>query len=201
MWIHEAFATYAESIFLEEHYNYQTAINYLATQRKKIVNKEPIVGPQDVNYNGWKDTDMYYKGTWVLHTLRNAINNDRLWFKMIHDLATEFQLQNVNTNDIIKFINNYTNQNWTSFFEAYLYCNDIPQLDYYIEENTKKKTMYYKWNTCTSLFPLAIPIMLNKQNFTLHPSSSWQSIEITQNIILQINLFAEKFLVKINRTK
>src|SRR5690606_34322216 len=83
MWIHEAFTTYAEALYLECRDDYKTSVAYLLTQKPNIKNQLPILGPIGVNYSGWEDADMYYKGSWMLHSMRNTIDNDALWHKTI----------------------------------------------------------------------------------------------------------------------
>ena len=115
MWIHEAFATYAEALYVEKIYGYDNMLTYLNHQRDKIKNQEPIV------INEHTTTDMYYKGTWVLHTLRTVLDNDSLWFSMLKGLQSKFHHQNLNTNDVIQYIQNYYEYDLSSFFEQYLF--------------------------------------------------------------------------------
>ena len=70
MWIHESFATYSEALYVEELYGFDEMVNYLNYQRKFIINKNPILD------NAHYDTDMYYKGSWMLHTLRMILDDD-----------------------------------------------------------------------------------------------------------------------------
>ena len=86
MWIHESFTTYMEALYVECIYNYSQAIKYLNSQRLYIANREPILGPKNVNWEDWSGSDHYYKGAWMLHTLRHAINDDPLWFDIFEVL-------------------------------------------------------------------------------------------------------------------
>jgi aminopeptidase N len=91
MWIHESFTTYTEALYVEYFMGYESSIKYLKEQRKNIENKEPMIGPYDVYYHGHKDNDIYYKGTWMLHTLRSTIDDDTLWFGLIRDFSLTFK--------------------------------------------------------------------------------------------------------------
>src|SRR5690606_24870405 len=44
MWIHEAFTTYAETVFVECVYGYENAMQYVNGQAHNIVNDKPIIG-------------------------------------------------------------------------------------------------------------------------------------------------------------
>jgi aminopeptidase N len=45
MWIHESFANYAESLFLDYHYGRNAANEYVIGTRQRIINDKPIIGP------------------------------------------------------------------------------------------------------------------------------------------------------------
>ena len=94
MWIHESFATYMESLFVEYQIGYQAAERYLRSQRRHG-NLEPIVGPLDVNYDNWLYNDHYSKGAWILHTLRHVVDNDELWFQTLRKLYDHFAYHSV----------------------------------------------------------------------------------------------------------
>ena len=74
MWIHEAFTTYAESVFVECQFGKEKAIEYINGQKKLVENKSPVLGKYGVNNEG--SADMYYKGTQLLNTLRNSLDDD-----------------------------------------------------------------------------------------------------------------------------
>jgi len=77
MWLHESFADYAESLFIEYQYGKKAANAYLVGKRKNIKNDAPIIGTYNLNKKG--SNDMYYKGGNLLHTIRTLVNDDRLW--------------------------------------------------------------------------------------------------------------------------
>ncbi len=169
MWIHESFATYAEVMLMEASYNYQTAIKYLYYQRPRIDNVEPIIGPQDVNYQDWEGSDMYYKGAWALHTLRHYIHDDSLWYGVFPAIQKRFALQTIDSKDLISFMNEYFQQDLNWFFKQYFYKKDIPVLQ--IEwTGKKKKTLKYKWTNVDDDFKLPVYFIdCNKQLLKLQP--------------------------------
>jgi len=114
MWIHESFTTYTEAIFMECMYGYEKAVQYLTAQRFNILNQEPILGPLDVNYDRWIGADMYYKGAWMLHTLRSCVNNDELWFQTLKLFCLNFKYRIVNTNQVIQFFNLHLKNDYIS---------------------------------------------------------------------------------------
>ena len=84
MWIHEAFATYAEGLFTECQDGKKAGAEYLIGQRKLIQNVEPIVGVYGVNHEG--SGDMYPKGGNILHTIRQLVDDDTRWRGILRGL-------------------------------------------------------------------------------------------------------------------
>lgn len=161
MWIHESFTTYMEALYVEYTMSYEDAIRYLNNQKTFISNREPILGPMDVNFDSWKGSDHYFKGSWVLHTLRNAINNDVLWFKIIKGFYLKYKIAHCETQDFIDYVNEKTNRDWTSFFDQYLKYPSIPKLLYSLKQKGKNLELKYKWESDVTKFDM--PILIGKK--------------------------------------
>ncbi len=147
MWIHESFTTYSEALFVEYTQGKNKAIEYLFSQRPKIKNLSSIQGVRGVFYHGQMDSDMYYKGSWMLHTMRSVLHNDSLWFNTIYKFSTQFYHQIITTEDVVKFFNQETKRDWTIFFKQYLTTTKIPVLEYkikYLKGNKKQITYQFK---------------------------------------------------------
>lgn len=137
MWIHEALATYTEALYVEDLYGKDRALKYLQEQKLKIKNHKPMLGPLGVNYEGWGDADIYYKGTWMFHTLRNVINNDKRWFRAIRALADHYKYKVTNTEQVIRFLSRKLKKRLTPFFYQYLKHIELPKFLYTVEEAKK----------------------------------------------------------------
>ncbi len=85
MWIHESFAAYAEAVYVEHLYGYDEAQRYINGKKSNVSNTRPIIGVYGVNNEG--SSDMYDKGQLVLNTLRHVIEDDSLWWRIIHGIA------------------------------------------------------------------------------------------------------------------
>ena len=179
MWIQESFTTYMEALYVEYHYSYKDAVRYLMGQRGFIANQQPIIGPKDVNWENWKSSDHYFKGSWVLHTLRSVLNDDELWFRFLKGFYQKYKISNVTTEDILAYLNEITKGDFTNFFEQYLYYPDIPILEYKIEKMSEKKlTFSYRWDTSVANFEMPVKVGDQSKDFILHGSNDWQSKEI-----------------------
>jgi len=144
MWIHESFTTYSESLFVEYTQGKNKAVEYLISQRNKIKNLSAIQGPKNIFYHGQLDSDMYYKGTWMLHTMRTVLNNDSLWFKTLFKFSAAYYHQIISSAQVLAFFNQETNYNWNAFFTQYLTTTKIPVLQVKIKllKGNKKQITY-----------------------------------------------------------
>jgi len=98
MWVHEGFTNYSETIFTQWTSGKQAAYEYNFGIRKNISNRTPIIGVYNVQNQG--GNDMYYKGSNMIQTIRNSMNNDEQFRMMLRNLNKEFYHQTVTTLDI-----------------------------------------------------------------------------------------------------
>lgn len=195
MWIHESFTTYMEALFCECAYSYEDAITYLATQKPYIVNKEPVLGPLDVNFKEWQSSDHYYKGAWILHTLRHAINNDAIWFDLLRSFHDKNKVSQVTTQDVISYINQCTQRDYSSFFEQYLQYPTIPTLEYRLHQKRKKLTVDYRWNTDVKTFEMPLLVGKEGQMKTIYPTDQWQSMTLRKTKARDFLIPTDLFLI------
>ena len=73
-----------------------------------------------IKYNNKKDTDVYYKGSWMLHTLRSVINNDSEWFKLLKNIQFDFKHAILDSETLINYINSNFEIDLVPIFEHYL---------------------------------------------------------------------------------
>lgn len=174
MWLHETFTTYMESIYVEEMYSFDDAVRYLKHYSAYIANRKPIVGPKDVNFDK-HDSDMYYKGAVMLHTLRKAIGDDDLWWKILKTFYQKNTIQNVNTEDFVSYVNKQSGQNFDYFFQQYLHHPSIPKFEYKLKEKGNQLQVTYRWNANVEGFKMPITFQLNGKEQRLIPQhKKWQ---------------------------
>lgn len=158
LWIHESFTTYSEALFVEYTQGKARALSYLQMQREKVVNKHPMQGPRHEHYHGWKDNDIYYKGAWVLQTLRYSVNNDSLWFKTLREFSSTFRHQLIQTEDVVSFFNKRLPGLKKEVFDQYLKYSNLPYLYVTLSQSKGKKYLTYQWSADVKNFSLDIPI-------------------------------------------
>jgi len=170
MWIHESFTTYSETLFIEYNFGKEDANAYIIGQRKNISNDKPIIPVYGVRSHG--SGDMYEKGANMLHTIRQVINDDEKFRQILRGLNEEFYHKIVTGKQIQDYINEKSDINFTSVFKQYLTTIKIPKLEYY----QKGRKLFFKWIDVVDDFYL--PIRIKDSEFTIIPSSEWQSIRL-----------------------
>lgn len=169
MWIHESFAHYAESLFLDYHFGRQAANEYVMGTRLNVLNDRPIIGTYNVNREG--SGDMYYKGGSMLHSLRMWLDDDTLWRKILRGLNQEFYHQTVTTTQIENYISKATGKNLDPFFDQYLRDIRIPVLEF----QKKKKTLRFRYSNIVNGFNMPLLVSIDKsENKWIHPTGEWQ---------------------------
>ena len=196
MWVHEGFCTYAEVLYVECMYGYDKMLSYVNNQKKHVKNDRPIIGKYNLNFKG--SSDMYSKGSLMLHTLRNVINNDSSWFKLIKNISIDFRDKNIDGSEIIKYINDRTELDLTKFFEQYLNHRQIPTFEYKLQKHGAHYTLLYKWKAIDG-FNMPIKINYGAKNKILFPTSLWQELDLGFFDIETFNVRDDLFFIRVNK--
>ncbi len=192
MWIHEAFASYAEGLFVDYYYGKQAASEYVIGTRSDIGNAKPIIGYYNVNKEG--SPDMYSKGANMLHSLRTWLDDDVRWREMLRGIQRDFYHQTVNTSQIETYMAQATGLDLKAFFNQYLRDTRIPVLEYSI----KGKTFNFRYTNIVEGFNMPVGITIdNGQKILISPTGDWQklkqpttikTISVDQNLYIQKNM-------------
>ena len=196
MWVHEGFCTYAEVLYVECMYGYDKMLSYVNNQKKHVKNDRPIIGKYNLNFKG--SSDMYSKGSLMLHTLRNVINNDSSWFKLIKNISIDFRDKNIDGSEIIQYINDRTELDLTKFFRQYLNHRQIPTFEYKLQKHGAHYTLLYKWKAIDG-FNMPIKINYGTKNKILSPTSLWQELDLGFFDIETFNVRDDLFFIRVNK--
>ncbi len=171
MWIHEGFTNYSETLFTEYYYGKKAATDYIVGIRKNIKNDKPIIGNYGVNEEG--SGDMYYKAGNMIHMIRQIINNDSTFRKILRGLNQTFYHQTVTSKQIQDYINQQSGIDFSKVYDQYLRTTKIPVLEY---KNVKNK-IFYRWNNCVEGFNMPLKIYDRKGDFIfIHPTEKFKQV-------------------------
>lgn len=180
-WIHEGFATYAELMFLENRFGKEEYMYELFQKGQYIFNIWPLVQNRGVNENTFASNDIYNKGAMLLHCLRCTINNDSLFFGMIHDFSVKYRFRTVHSDDFIGFVHARTGTDYTAFFNKYLYETSLPRLTYRFTKENGNLKLSYRWTEVGESFTMPFGISTDtKKSFRLVGTTEWQEMVIPE---------------------
>ncbi|MGB5203212.1 MAG: M1 family metallopeptidase [Eudoraea sp.] len=188
MWIHESFTAYSENLYLDYYFGPEASAEYVIGTRSRIRNDRPIIGVYGVNYEG--SGDMYYKGSNMLHTLRQLLEDDEKWRQILRGLNKEFYHQTVTTNQIENYLSEQTNIDLTAFFNQYLRTTKIPVLEFSLKGNK----MRYRYTNIVKDFDMPVRIKVNEQEQWLFPRAEWKTENLDAKDTTQV-LVDENFYI------
>jgi aminopeptidase N len=170
MWIHEGFTSYSENLFLDYHFGTKASEEYVIGLRQNIVNDIPIIGPYNVNQEGSKD--MYYKGSNMLHTIRQLVNDDEQWRQILRGLNKDFYHQTVTTAQIENYIIEKSDIELQPVFDQYLRSPRIPLFEYQMDRQKLK----YRYTNVIEGFDMPLRVFINEKDVWLNPTDKWQTV-------------------------
>ena len=173
MWVHESFANYAESLYTECLFGEAAGAAYARGTRALVQNDRPIVAPYGVNAEG--SGDMYYKGGNMLHTIRQVVNDDARWRRVLRGLNQTFRHRVVTGDEVQAYVSRETGLDLAPVFAQYLTTTRLPVLEYAVTG----RTLAYRWADVVPGFAMPVDVALADSGFArLTPTERWQTTSI-----------------------
>lgn len=173
MWVHEGFTNYSETLFTEYYYGKEAGSDYCIGTRRLIENDKPVIGTYGVNKRG--SGDMYYKGGNMIHTIRQLINDDEKFRRILRGLNKDFYHRTVTTQDIEKYMSEKSGIDLSKVFDQYLRTVMIPVLEYKISGSS----VAFRWSNCVEGFDMRIKLT---DGSWLDPSTQWKEIPLKETM-------------------
>jgi aminopeptidase N len=171
MWIHEGFTTYSETLFTECRSGKKAADAYTIGLRSGIDNDVPIIGPYGVNKEG--SGDMYDKGSNLIHTIRQVINNDNLFKLILRGINKDFYHKIVSSSEIEQYISRKSQKDLSKIFDQYLRNVRIPVLEW----KKAGKEISYRWSNCVNGFNMPVKL---KNGTWIYPVAQWKKVPVSK---------------------
>jgi len=172
MWIHEGWATYLESLYVEYTFGHADAIRYVNGYKTKVENRTPIITPRGIHRT--PPQDMYFKGALFLNTLRSVVDDDAKWFALIHDYFQQFKYRTIVTEDVVRFFNERTGRNLTPIFDQYLRHTALPGLELTFDD--QRGIVSYRWKADERAFAMPIRVGSKERWHVITPTTEWQTM-------------------------
>ncbi len=167
LWLHEGFASYMQPLYSESRYGMDAYRRYLDFMRPQISNEEPVAPRETKTAREIYGLDIYYKGAWILHTLRYLIGEDAFRMALRRLAYPDPAMEGVTdgrqtwlatTEDFIDIAEAVSEEELGWFFEVYVRQPELPQLLVTRAGNE----MRLRWEVPGGLsFPLPVDVLVN----------------------------------------
>lgn len=170
-WLHEGFAEYMQPLYglwREGQARYDAMMLH---QRNLIENRVPMVRGEVISEEdvyepakGGPGQDIYYKGAWILHTLRALIGDKDFYaatrlevYGRLDPKPGNFSPRYGSTDEFIANVNRVTGKDYGWFFAIYLRQAALPRL----EETRSGERVTFTWHAPAGLpFPMPIDVQV-----------------------------------------
>jgi aminopeptidase N len=170
MWIHEGFGTYMQVLYLERRRSPEAARLELRNELQRVGNHVPVAPRESMDSqqiyfaDGGHNNDIYFKGSWVVHTLRWQLGDEK-FFQCLRrfcyptpeseKVTDGSQVRLVDTEDFVKLSSKIAGSDLAWFFEVYLRQPKLPKL----EQEVKDGVLQLHWVVPEGLtFSVPVPV-------------------------------------------
>ena len=111
----------------------------------------------------------------MIHNIRQVINSDKKFRKILHELNHKFYHATVTGSEVEALISKKSGIDFSTVFEQYLRTTKIPELEYKIENNE----ILYRWQNTVPSFkmPLKISFGEGSKEKWINPTEAWQRLK------------------------
>lgn len=173
-WIHESFGTYAQALYVERLHG-QDAYHEAMAENRRFANAKPVAPrePRTTTQMYFSadhrasDGDIYFKGAWVLHTLRWLIGDDAFFRSLRRMAYPDPELEKrvdgsacrfATTDDFLEIAEAESGMDLDWFFDVYLRQPELPVL----EAEVRDGELHLSWDVPDDLpFPMPVPIVVD----------------------------------------
>jgi aminopeptidase N len=136
-WLHEGMASFMESVFYQQKMGRAAYWTHMWGRYNQIQNCKPVVPAKEVTSEYFDSTDVYYKGAWMLTTLRWLMGDQAFWRTLrrtVYDTTNPWALSypmtttRRTTEDFIEIASEEFGSDLSWFFDVYLKQTELPIL-------------------------------------------------------------------------
>ncbi|MEL1251782.1 M1 family metallopeptidase [Aurantiacibacter gilvus] len=176
MWLHEGITTWTQPLYLEWSRGEMLYDAEMWENRQRVWSRVPLVPPEGTlpDYNDrqaqWGD-DIYFKGAWIMHSLRYLVGDDvlfpaitRLTYGTNDPQPGEIRPLNRTTEDFRAILEEMSGRDLAWFFDAYFYQAPLPRL----ESAYDGTDLLLEWQTPSDLpFEMPVEVEIDGERVTL----------------------------------
>ncbi|MDT8757489.1 M1 family metallopeptidase [Sphingomonas psychrotolerans] len=188
-WLHEGYGQYMQPLYGRWREGEARYASMMEVFRNQIRNKAPIVSGRIMTEEevyeeekGGPGGDIYVKGAWVLHTLRNLIGDKAFWEvtrRLVYGRPDpkpgNFQPRFATTPEYVRIVNQVTSKDLTWFFDVYLREAALPEL----LQSREHGRLTLNWKAPGNKpFPLPVEVQVDGQVETVAMTGGTGSIAV-----------------------
>jgi len=169
MWLHEGFGSYMQPLYLERIQGIDAYHSYMESIRLRISNRAPVASRETRSAKQVYGGDIYFKGAWILHTLRYLIG-DEAFFRSLRRMAFPTPESEritdgcacrfATTDDFVHLVDKIVGRRLDWFFEAYVRHAALPEL--VVERDGDRVDL--NWVTAGDLpFPMPVDVQIGTE--------------------------------------
>ena len=200
-WLHEGYEQYMQPAYGLWREGYGRYATMMDDQRNKIVNRVPMVRDRWITEEevyeaskGGPGQDIYYKGAWMLHTLRWMIGEKAFWdvtrmqvYGQIDPKPGNFAPRYGSTKEYQGFVNSVTGRNYDWFFDVYLRKAALPEL---VEARGGGKLTLFWLAPDNAPFPMPVEVMIDDRLVKVAMPDGTATVDVPDGAHLVIDPFA-----------
>jgi aminopeptidase N len=191
-WLHEGYGQYMQPLYGQWREGEARYAAMMAVQRQRVINRNPLVSgkvrtSEEVYQDGegGPGQDIYFKGAWVLHTLRYLIG-DRAFFDATRRLVYgrpdprpgNFKPRFTSTREFEALMNAAAGRDLSWFFDVYLREAALPEL---IQTRSGNRVTF-RWKTSRGRpFPLPLDVAIDGKPRRLAMAGGEETIDAPAN--------------------
>ncbi|MEW5930227.1 MAG: M1 family metallopeptidase [Gemmatimonadota bacterium] len=174
MWVHESFTNYSEALYTECTQGREAGFAYARGGRRNVQNEAPIQGVPGVHNEG--SGDMYDKGGLMLHTIRQIINDDEKWRRILRGLNSTYGRGTVTGQEVQDYVSRQSGIDLSRVFRQYLTTTDVPVFEYRIRGDE----LSYRWTNVLPGFDMPIKATISGDALSfIRPTTEWKTARLS----------------------
>ena len=193
-WIHEGFGTYTQAMYVEELQGMDAYHRWMRNVRPRLLNVNPVAPRESrttkemyfISVSSMQtDNDIYYKGSWILHTLRYLIGDEAFHTALrrmaypteaAEQLTDGRQCRFATTGDFLTIAEEVSGRDLDWFFDLYLHQPKLPTL---VSERSGN-TLQLSWETPDDLpFPMPVDVSIGGERRRVDMTGGQAALDVS----------------------
>ena len=188
LWIHEGFGTYMQALYAEELNGENGYLHYLSSIRPMIGNRSAVAPYESVTVDEMGDRDVYFKGGWILHTLRYLIGDEAMNVSLrrmayptpeMEAFTDGRQCRFASTDDFIRIVEEVSGRDLSWFFDLYVRQPELPEL--VVERDGPRLRL--EWKTPNDMpFPMPVEVSFSGDTIAVDMTAGWAELQVPDTV-------------------